>query len=95
MPAEGVAKQKIIDKLQTLHRVLPPREETKRRSERFFDSCKWLYVISPLPDLFSCGTLNTSVRTFFVKPNSLRPTKQRSTSRASATLYLPTNWPPS
>jgi hypothetical protein len=42
MPTEGDAKARIIHKLQELHQVLPSREETKRRAERFFASCKWL-----------------------------------------------------
>jgi hypothetical protein len=42
MPADNDAKQSIIDKLQRLQRVLPPREETKKRAAKFFDGCQWL-----------------------------------------------------
>jgi hypothetical protein len=53
MPTEGDAKENIVRKLQELHRILPSREETKRRARQFFDSCKWLYVCLRLSRLRS------------------------------------------
>jgi hypothetical protein len=48
MPPKPEAREKILQKLLELHSILPPREETKIRASRYFNSCQWLYVLSCL-----------------------------------------------